>query len=217
MKISRLWFLLLLPSLMHAVSFGVSVPIGITEHEKLSYGSNGDDTYSYKYKNAMGLGFVLDTNVAKESVFGYRLVLQYTLAKLDSTNNPNITSLKKHKYDMIHNFAFGIVQKPGFKWWVGPRINTQIEHGSGPEVEYQNSWGFGIGAATGVNFKVAQRIALAADLGYQGDILFGGQSDPDGSVYFGTSKGLTAQFYLLFVFGEESQAKAPPSVIDDGL
>ena len=212
MKMSSLWFTLVFPSLIHAISFGISVPVGITEQESFSYGNSGDVAYTYKYKNAVGLGFVLDTNVAKESVFGYRLVLQYTLANLDSTNNPKITSLQKHKYDMIHNFSFGVVQEPGFKWWVGPRVNIQIEHANGPDVSYQNSWGFGVGAATGVNFKVAERIALAADLAYQGDILFGGQSGSDGSVYFGTAKGLTTQFYILFVFGEGSKVKEQPSV-----
>ena len=218
MTIKIVWLILVFSSFLHAVSFGLSVPVNITEEEELSYGSFGDVTHTYKYKNAIGLGFVLDTNVAKDSTFGYRLLLQYTLGNLDSTDNQNVTNLKKHKYDMIHNFAFGVVRKPGFKWWIGPRINMQIEHVSGSDISYQNSWGFGIGAATGVNFKVAERIALGADIAYQGAIMFGGQSDTDGySASFGTSKGLTTQFYLLFVFGEASKAAQQPSLIDNSL
>jgi len=216
MNIKILWIMLFFSSLLHAVSFGLTVPVNITEKEELSYGAFGNVTHTYKYKNAVGLGFVLDTNVAKKNTFGYRLLLQYTSGDLDSTDNNNVTTLKKHKYDMIHNFAFGVVQKPGFKWWVGPRINMQIEHVSGSNISYQNSWGFGIGAATGVNFMVAERIALGADLAYQGAIMFGSQSDTNGySSSFGTSKGLTTQFYLLFVFGEGF--KQPPSVIDNSL
>ena len=214
---TELLFLLVLPSLLQAVSFGISVPVGITEQEELSYGNFGDETYTYKYKNAVGLGFVLDTNVAKKSVFGYRFVLQYTYGDLDSTDNPTVTSLKQHKYDMMHTFAFGVVQKPDFKFWVGPRINLQIKSASGSDVSYQNSWGFGVGAATGVNFKVAERIALAADLGYQWDISFGGQSGSPDSIYFGSSKGLTANFYLLFVFGEGSQSVQQSSIIENSF
>jgi len=95
MTIKTVWLVLLFSSLLHAVSFGLSVPLNITEEEELSYGSFGDVTYKYKYKNATGLGLVLDTNVAKESTFGYRLLLQYTLGNLDSTDNPNVTDLKK--------------------------------------------------------------------------------------------------------------------------
>ena len=218
MTVKIVWLVLIFSSLLHAVSFGLSVPLNITEEEELSYGSFGDVTYTYKYKNATGLGFVLDTNVAKESTFGYRLLLQYTLGNLDSTDNPNVTDLKKHKYDMIHNFTFGVVHKPGFRWWVGPRINIQIEHASGSDISYQNSWGFGVGAATGVNFKVAERIGLGVDLAYQGAMLFGSERESgEYSSSFATSKGVTTQFYLLFVFGEGSKVKQQSSIIDNSL
>jgi len=209
---------LVIPYLLQAVSFGLSFPVDITQTQRLSYSDFQDVSYEYQYKHLAGLGIVLDTNVAKEETFGYRVALEYTLSELKSTNRRGVDSLRKHKYNIVNTFAFGVIQEPYFKWWVGPRINIEIEHASGSDISYQNSWGWGFGAATGVNVKIAKRIALAADLAYQGKVMFGGESYQDQySVFSGTSKGATAHLYLLFVFGETAKPIKEASVIDESL
>ena len=209
---------LLFSSLLRAVSFGFSVPVGIIDHEDLSYGSFGEESYLYDYQYGTGLGIVLDTNVAQQKTFGYRVALEYTTGHLKSTNREEVTSLKRDKYDIVHTFAFGVVQEPKFKWWVGPRINIQYEKTSGSGVTYQNSWGFGVAAATGVNYKVAKRIALATDIEYHGNIMFGGESyEDDFSVFFGTTSGATVRFYLLFVFEAQPSALSETLDSDDNL
>ena len=204
--------IMVFPSLLQAASFGLSIPVGIVDYEDLSYGSFGDERAIYEYRYGTGIGVVIDTNVAKEKTFGYRLALEYTASDLHSTGRESVTSLRRNKFDIVNTFAFGVVQEPNFKWWVGPRINIQWVKTSGGDVSYQNSWGFGVAAATGVNYKVAKRVALATDIEYHGNMMFGGESyQDDFSVFFGTTTGATVRFYLLFVFEEE------PKVLSESL
>lgn len=226
-------FLLLTPILLKAAGMGVSVPVTITETERLDYSNVNLSDATYRYEPGAGLGFVFDSNIGQNRDFSYRLNLEYTLNKLESSNRLYSETFSKHKYNIVNTFAFSIYHSRYVRFWVGPRINVQYEHmSSSSNIRRQNSYGIGLAATTGVNIMLGRTVALAADLDYHGTLLFGGENyrDYDGttieeethySVYGGTNKGVTARFYLLFRFGEqyEQNGKEFPnrSVIDDSL
>ena len=224
---------LLTPILVQAAGMGVSVPVTITETERLDYSNVNLSDATYRYEPSSGLGFVFDSNIGKNRDFSYRLNLEYTLSELESSNRLYSETFSKHKYNIVNTFAFSVYHSRYVRFWVGPRINVQYEHmSSSSNIRRQNSYGIGLAAATGVNIMLARTVALAADLDYHGTLLFGGEKyrDYDGttiegethySVYGGTNKGVTARFYLLFRFGEQYEQNekeiSSRSVIDDSL
>ncbi|WP_345976890.1 hypothetical protein [Sulfurimonas sp. HSL3-7] len=226
-------FLLFTPILLKAAGMGVSVPVTITETERLNYSNVNLSDATYHYEPSAGLGFVFDSNIGQNRDFSYRLNFEYTLSKLESSNRLYSERFSKHKYNIVNTFAFSVYHARYVRFWVGPRINVQFEHmSSSSNIRRQNSYGIGLAAATGVNVMLGRTVALAADLGYHGSLLFGGERyrDYDGttieeethySVYGGTNKGLTARFYLLFRFGERYEQNeeefSDRSVIDDSL
>ncbi|MGB6019005.1 MAG: hypothetical protein WBF77_05360 [Sulfurimonadaceae bacterium] len=223
----------LLPLLGQAAGMGLTVPIAITETERISYSNVNLQNTTYEYKPSVGLGFVFDTNIGKNKIFNYRLNLEYSLAEIDSSSRPYSNSFSKHKYNIVNTFGFGVVTERYVRFWVGPRLNIQYEHASGSSsIQTQNSYGVGLAAAAGLNVILGQKVSLAFDVDYHGALMFGGEDYKvyDGvttgdttyyTAYAGTNKGLTARLYLLFIFGEQYEERTynytDQSVIDHSL
>ncbi len=221
------------PLFLHAVGMGVSVPITFYEKEKLSYSTSDIPTSTYEYEPHSGIGFVFDSNVGQEKTFSYRFNFEYSIADIESSSRLYSSNLRKHKFNFVNTFGFGVIQERYLRFWVGPRINIQYEHtSSDSNIRVQNSYGIGLAAAAGLNVIMAERVSLACDVDYHGTLLFGGESyrDYDGTTtgdvthytgYIGTNRDFTVRLYLLFVFGEqyEERAVAPAedSVIDYSL
>jgi len=224
---------LLLPLLIQAAGIGFSIPLNITEKERISYSDYRLDSATYTYKPSTGLGFVFDTNVGKDRDFSYRLNLEYSLAEIDSSSRLYSDSYSKHKYSIVNTFGFSLYHNRYIRLWVGPRINLQIEHASSStNIRHYNSYGIGFAAAAGLNIRLTSKMALGVDVDYHGLRMLGGESyrDYDGAtigdttyytVLTGSNKGTTARFYFLVKFGEQyEQNKASthtPSIIDPTL
>ena len=213
--------LLLLPVAAGAAGMGVSLPITVTETERLDYSDFNGDKYHFDYKPSTGLGFVIDSNIGKNSTFNYRFNFEYSMAEIDTAERLVATDLTKHKYNLVNTFGFGVLQARAVRIWVGPRLNVQYEYASGSSnIRNQYSYGIGLAAAGGINVILGRTVALAADVGYHGTLLFGSEKYRDiddlshTSGYVGTNKGLTARLYLLFRFGERFEERAEESTDD---
>lgn len=225
--------MLTLPLLVQAAGMGITIPFTITEKEHINYSNVNLPTATYEYKPGSGLGFVFDTNIGKNSDFSYRLNLEYTQAELDSSSRLYSSSFTKHKYNIINTFGFSLYHSPYVRFWVGPRLNVQYEHASSDSnIRRQNSYGIGIGIATGLNVHLGSKVSLGADIDYHGVSMIGGEDyrTYDGTTtgdvthytaFVGTNKGVTSHIYLLFRFGEQYEERASlkkeESVIDPTL
>jgi len=222
----QLAIILLLPLLLQAGAIGLSVPINITENERISYTASDRPLTTYEYKPSVGLGFVFDTNVGKDKDFSYRLNLEYSLAKLDSSSRLFSDNYSKHKYSVINTFGLSVYHSKNVRFWVGPRVLFQWQHmSSSSNIRSLHNYGIGLAAATGVNVMLSKKIALGLDVDYHGVWMLGGEtySDYDGatidntsnySVTAGTNKGLTARLYLFVRFGEQYEQNKKPSQAD---
>ena len=226
-------FGLLLPLLGQAAGMGITIPFNITETERISYSNVNLEKTTYEYRPSVGLGVVFDTNIGKDRDFSYRLNLEYTLADLDESSRLYSSSLSKHKYNIVNTFGFSIYHSRYVRFWVGPRLNFQYQHvSSSSNIQSQNSYGIGVGIATGFNVHLGPKISLGADIDYHGVSMIGGEDYQtyDGvttgsTTYYtalaGTSKGITARVYFLLRFGEQYEPKVhksqQDSVIDDML
>lgn len=223
---------LALPLLLQAAGMGITVPITLTEKERIDYATSNLPTATYEYKPASGLGFVYDTNIGKNSDFSYRLNLEYTQAEIDTSSRLYSGTFTKHKYNVVNTFGFSLYNARYLRLWVGPRLNVQFEHvGSDTNIRRQNSYGVGAAIATGLNVHLGSKVSLGADIDYHGVLMFGGESyrTYDGTTtgdetlyttFAGTNKGVTAHLYLLFRFGETYVEKNPHTeggVIDPSL
>lgn len=221
-------FGLLMPLLGQAAGMGITVPYNITETERISYSNVNLHQTTYEYKPSSGLGFVFDTNIGKDRDFSYRLNLEYTLAELEESDRLLFDSGSKHKYNIVNTFGFSVYHSRYIRLWAGPRVNVQYQHlSSSADIQNQNSYGVGIGVATGLNVHLGSKVSLGADIDYHGVYMFGGenyQTSDDVTHYTalaGSNKGATARVYLLLRFGEQYAQKRDKtemeSVIDHTL
>jgi len=212
---------------------GISIPYNISETERISYSNVNLEKTTYEYQPSTGLGIVFDTNIGKNRDFSYRLDFEYSMADLDTSSRPLSSTFSKHKYSIVNTFGFSVYHSPHLRFWAGPRLIVQYEHvSSSSNIRTQNTYGLGVGLATGVNVHLGPKVSLGLDIDYHGVSMFGGEyyRTYDGSVtgdttYYtvvgGTNKGSTARFYFLLRFGESYDEKgadrADDSVIDHTL
>ena len=217
---------LLLPLLLQAGAIGLSVPINIIETERISYSDADLPRATYEYKPSLGLGFVFDTNVGKDKDFNYRLNLEYSLAKLDSSSRLYSDSFSKHKYSIVNTFGFSVYHSQNVRFWVGPRVLIQWQHmSSSTSIQSQNNYGIGLAAATGLNVMLNKKLALGFDVDFHDVWMLGGENykNYDGAtigdtsyytVTAGTNKGLTARLYLFIRIGEQYEQNKKPAQVD---
>ncbi|HNW28761.1 MAG TPA: hypothetical protein PKN50_09815 [Spirochaetota bacterium] len=93
------------------------------------YGTGGVNFSTWNYKGASanstdyfyGGGLVVDSNVARNELFGYRFTAGYEQYRLKDPDTDS-TSSAMHRVSMSHTFGFGIARNETVRFWLGPRI-----------------------------------------------------------------------------------------------
>jgi hypothetical protein len=137
-----------------------------------------DIDIEFDYKTKM-IGFILDTNVATDSVFNYRLNI--ALDELD----PGRRSKKIDGYVMDHTFGFGVLRTQHVRLWIGPQINLAYYN----EDDF-DMFGLGFGPAIGVNIHAGDKVSFTVTSGYKYLFLFGSGYDD--------FTGYEGQYYINF-------------------
>lgn len=112
----------------------------------------------------VGAGLVLDTCVARDKLFNYRLGLGYQ-------KDVKYPDLGTHKISMNNYFGFGVVRMEKFRWWLGPQLGLRyyiIESEDGNMDEA----GGNVGLATGFNINLGKVFTLGLELGFRYNFLF---------------------------------------------
>jgi hypothetical protein len=143
-----------------------------------------------------GGGFVLDTGIADQRVFNYRLNLGLTALDIEDDFG---TTAELRGVTIDNTFGWSIVRNPKFRLWLGPQIRLGIYTGDVEDVEDIDGVTFAMGPVLGANFNVSDRVALAVTGGirFKG---FAGQSeydDPYGS-YSDDLTGTTTSGFINF-------------------
>lgn len=149
----------------HAVGLGLCLDgsTGSGENEW----DNGWYSTDLDSKSA-GFGFVLDTSPTNERVFNYRLQVGYAKHELDQDDGAEFDT------DGIYvenTFGFAMVKNENFRWWAGPLVRAGYYYGDssapGFSVDGDVDYGeFGIGAATGVNFRAGNTV-ISPSIGFR--------------------------------------------------
>ena len=139
-----------------------------------------DWTYNYDYYpvgptsvnsdfTKYGGGFVLDTAVAEDQLFGYRLNVGYTKIKINNDNAPDIDG---YEFQGYNNLCIGIFRSEYIKFWIAPQLGLGIISG---KYELNNQAYFNrfvtyfasIGLAAGINMHISDLISIGLDSGYR--------------------------------------------------
>jgi hypothetical protein len=179
------------------------------------YDTEGDKRY-------FGGGFVLDTAVAKNRVFNYRLNVglegaRYEADKIiNEITDDNLTDLiDDYQIDTSrlvfdNTFGFGVFRNRYVRIWLGPQLRFGYLWGDGDykisgDTRRVDVWGgiAGIGAMGGINIHTGDAVSLGIDLGYRysgyaGKIEKRGSGIIDSDPFFGNESVFFVNFSLLF-------------------
>lgn len=116
------------------------------------------------------VGFVLDTAPTNEKNFNYRLNVGLGSQKWEDTDGVEVDAGGVYVENI---FGFALKKSETFRWWLGPLV--RLGYYSGESDTYYDGVGdsakfefdyaeFGVGAATGMNFKI-KKVILAPSVG----------------------------------------------------
>ncbi|MFH0977448.1 MAG: hypothetical protein V1874_16840 [Spirochaetota bacterium] len=117
----------------------------------------------------IGGGFILDSNLAYDRLFNYRLHIGYSKIKIDNDTGSDIKGWDYHCYN---SFGFGVFRSEPVRIWLGPQIGFGFIDGEYDNDLYNDTNEFGtvffaLGIIAGVNFNMGDVFTLAIDGGYR--------------------------------------------------
>jgi hypothetical protein len=129
-----------------------------------------DETFGYDIgdldydTNRVGAGFVLDTNVARDRLFNYRLNVGY---QRSSRHFDGLEDEDSNGLSLNNTFGFGFYRTPQLRLWAGPavRINVDIFDTGGSEFDVID-YSIGGGLQAGVNFHTGDHFTVSLAVGY---------------------------------------------------
>jgi len=161
---STLWV-----SELFAFGMGVSYMQGSeTWNDDLMPFHNGD-------RDVSSFGMVLDTNIAKDSLFGYRVTIA-----TEGNKDSNGDSLDLEGIAFTHDFAFGVYRNRVIKLWLGPQLkfglyNVTLNNSVFDEEGFAIGWGFG--PVVGLNIHVPGIVTFSASIAYHVVGIYVGEYD----------------------------------------
>ena len=159
-----------------------------------------DDTIS-------AIGLVMDTNLAKDSLFNYRLEIgsQYTEVKVEAGGSENTYEMTTAY--MSHDFGFAIIRKPKLRLWAGPELRFwggEGEDSDNPDVEAKIGT-VGLGPVVGLNINQGKLLTFAIKAAYLGTSSYGTLEHEPTNFYYDL-EGEGDLFYvnaaIIFRFGD---------------
>lgn len=136
-------------------------------------GSDVDAEWDGDYSNLESdgqhrdFGFTVDSNLATDRLFNYRLEFGRAEWEIDDFNNQGLEA-DIDGLVMNHDFGFGGLIAPSVRLWFGPEFRVTLLDG---ELEGVNArdidlFGYGFGGAIGLNVNLPGRLSLSGKAGY---------------------------------------------------
>lgn len=127
--------------------------------------SRGDQEIQFKLveasftNNRMGLGVVIDTNVARNELLNVRATVGYV-----RTENTVDDEAHGAAFDMA--VGFGLFRAPAVRVWAGPAFRTSVDFYDGALAEVLDV-SVGGGARLGLNWHLNPQISVSPSISYQ--------------------------------------------------
>ncbi len=160
-------FVLSIQTGMYAIGIGVygSYNYGSLE-SKFDDSDSNDDSAKLK-STLMGGGFVLDTAIARDTLFNYRL--QIGGGMLNFKDDEDESEFETYQVSCINNFGFGVVRTDIIRFWLGAQIGGHYFIGKHKEYDDLAIAGYGgtAGPVLGVNLHLGKLFSIGIDGGYR--------------------------------------------------
>ena len=122
----------------------------------------------------LNVGFTLDTAVARDRLFNYRLNLNYVHGWIDPKTVPGLSpnaETRSDGLDLENVFGFGVIRRPDLRWWIGPMFRISIERALSVDANAAQYFAspllnVGAGIVTGVNLHRGKHMSAGLTLGY---------------------------------------------------
>jgi hypothetical protein len=141
--------------------------------------SSGSGTFEWDSDNfefdvdtgSAAIGFALDSAPTGPANFNYRLKIGLERQDLEDESND---TLEMGGLVIENVFGFALVRQPDFRWWAGPLVRIGFYSGETDDHYGTNGdrykteadlFEFGVGLATGINFKIGPHTYLAPSAG----------------------------------------------------
>ncbi len=151
----------------------------------------------------LGFGFVLDTAVAMDNLFNYRLNVGYGKVNIDTKASGS--DIEGKNYHLFNTFGFGVLRSELIRLWLGPQIGVGFIRGeydsipSSAKNKYDTFY-FSVGLVTGINFNIGEFVTIGIDGGYRINRHVGSANWGTSSSFgiTGTEKEIFANLSFLF-------------------
>lgn len=114
-----------------------------------------------------GLDFVMDTAVARDRIFNYRLNIECTNHSLRQERLYSSHSYQVNRLVWANTFGFGIVRTHLLRIWVGPQIAFAYEFRNRDRVILGSSIYTSLGPVVGANIHTWKNVTLGFELGFR--------------------------------------------------
>ena len=154
--------MLMVSSPVYAVGFGLFLNGGNAEAKW-----DGDLLNDESNGKHLDFGFALDTNLATDRLFNYRLELGKAYWEVERFNNQSATA-DLDGVMMNQDFGFGGLVSESVRLWLGPELRLTYLNGELNEVAPTDIdlFGLGFGAAAGVDINFPGRMTVSVKGGY---------------------------------------------------
>jgi hypothetical protein len=162
--------------LFFSSALGMAIGFGAYASYDVLLGSLGlyNNPNDFNRIKIIQFGLVMDTNVAEDRLFNYRLQIGLDLsnATYNSTSSATPVSLNIWQLRFINTFGFGVIRTDALRFWFGPQVGI----GFGFEPTFANDTYYSsmgnflefdifLGPVVGLNINLGDTISLCADLG----------------------------------------------------
>lgn len=149
-------------------AFGIGVYVPVLGTGTAIFNGISDNTFGINYGE--GYGIVLDTRVARNALFSYRLNVGYANGTLTHVDYPD-TKADGWIFCVLDNsFGFGVVKTSFLRLWVGPQVRYALLTVSDTNEDSTitlNLFGLGLAPVIGANFNIGRLYTVGLDLGYR--------------------------------------------------
>lgn len=149
----------------NAYAFGIGLYATLTNSGDADWENTSFNSAVNKDLDQKEFGFMLDTAIATNRLFNYRLQLAIVDVSYDN--------IEMDGFVLTNTFGFGVVRNSDLRFWIGPQVGFKyLESKDNTDIELVT---FDLGAATGLNYHLGSNISLTAEAGYK--LGYGGATD----------------------------------------
>jgi len=120
-------------------------------------------------RDAVEFGFVLDTNLAQDRLFNYRLRVGLVAGDREYADGFDTVEEETFGVAIENTFGFGIVRTPTVRLWIGPSLRLEVDGCTDcDDFGYDSTFiGFGAGPEIGLNINIGDHFTIGPSVGYK--------------------------------------------------